>query len=153
MQLSDHFSLDEFLFSETARRMGRQIEPTPDVVANLRRLCVTLLEPIRVKLGRPLVITSGYRPEWLNVAIGGSKTSNHMRGFAADVKVVGMSPPTFARWVEVQHGIASLPIDQCILEFPPNGWVHLGIAEQPRGEFLTASSVNGRTVYTKGLNG
>lgn len=153
MLLSDHFSLDEFLFSETARRMGRPIVPGPDIVNNLRRLCLTLLEPIRVKLARPLVITSGYRPDWLNVAIGGSKTSNHMQGFAADIKVVGMSSPTFARWIENNWLTEGWPIDQCILEFPPNGWVHLGIAEKPRGQFLTASSQNGRTVYTTGLHG
>lgn len=151
MQLSPHFSLHEFLVSQTAARMGREILPTPEVVANLARLCTTLLEPLRVKLQRPLIITSGYRPEWLNVAIGGSKTSNHMQGFAADVKVVGMSPLTFSRWVQVWAEAEGWPIDQCILEFPPNGWTHLGIAEKPRRQYLTARSIDGRTAYINGL--
>jgi zinc D-Ala-D-Ala carboxypeptidase len=151
MLLSEHFALEEFCTSQTAARMGRLIVPTPQIVENLRRLCVTLLEPIRVKLARPLVITSGYRPDWLNVAIGGSKTSSHMHGYAADLKVVGMSPPTFCRWVQNNAAVEGWPIDQCILEFPPNGWTHLGIAERPRQQYLTALHEDGRTIYVNGV--
>lgn len=151
MQLSPHFALHEFLQSQTAKRMGRDIVPTPDIIENLRLLCILVLEPIRVKLQRSIVISSGYRPEWLNVAIGGSKTSNHMRGYAADIEVVGMSPVVFSKWVEHNAPLEGWPIDQCILEFPPNGWTHLGIAEKPRGQFLTAKSEAGRTIYLNGL--
>jgi zinc D-Ala-D-Ala carboxypeptidase len=151
MQLSPHFALHEFLSSQTAARMGRPIVPSLQIIENLTRLCVTLLEPIRVKLQRSIVITSGYRPDWLNVAIGGSKTSNHMMGFAADIKVVGMSPLIFSRWVQHNADAEGWPIDQCILEFPPNGWTHLGIAEKPRQQYLTARSVDGRTAYVNGL--
>lgn len=151
MTLSEHFSLEEFLTSQTAARMGRLIVAPPQIIDNLRRLCVTLLEPIRVKLGRPLVISSGYRPEWLNSAIGGSKTSAHVHGYAADIEVVGMSPPTFCRWVRMHAELEGWPVDQCILEFPPNGWTHLGIAEKPRQQYLTAVSENGRTVYLNGV--
>lgn len=150
-QLSEHFHLDEFLISQTAARMGRVIVPSAQIVENLRRLCTTLLEPIRVKLGRSIVISSGYRPDWLNATIGGSKTSAHMHGYAADVKVVGMSPATFCRWVQSNAPIEGWPVDQCILEFPPNGWTHLGIAERPRQQYLTAVSEEGRTVYLNGI--
>lgn len=153
MQLSPHFSLREFLVSQTAARMGRELVPPPEVIDNLRRLCVVLLEPIRVLLGRPMVITSGWRPDWLNVAIGGSKTSNHRFGLAADIEVVGMSPRVFALWVEHNAPAQGWPIDQCILEFPPNGWTHLGIAEKPRNQFLTAQTHAGRTVYVNGIVG
>lgn len=153
MQLSQHFFLREFLTSQTAARMGRELVPPPEVIDNLRRLCGVLLEPIRVLLGRPIVVTSGWRPDWLNVAIGGSPTSNHMHGLAADIEVVGMAPPTFARWVEVNAPMQAWPIDQCILEFPPNGWVHLGIsAGKPRNQFMTARSVAGKTVYVPGIH-
>ncbi len=140
-QLSPHFSLHEFLSSETAARMGREVVPSPDELKNLARLCETLLEPIRVKLARPMVITSGLRPAWLNVAIGGSPKSAHMDGLAADVKIVGMSPATFCRWVR-DNGFT---VDQCIEEF--GQWSHLSIAPAPRNQYLTAKHVGGQTVY------
>lgn len=150
-QLSAHFSLEEFLTSQTAARMGRTIVPSAQITENLRRLCVTLLEPIRVKLGRPMVISSGYRPDWLNTLIGGSKSSSHMHGYAADVEVVGMSPPAFCRWIQNHASAEGWPIDQCILEFPPNGWTHLGIAERPRQQYLTALHEGGKTIYVSGV--
>lgn len=140
-QLTDHFFLREFLASETAARMGREIIPTVTQATNIRRLCETLLEPIRVQLGRPMVITSGLRPDWLNTLIGGAPGSAHMDGLAADIKVVGMSPETFCRWVK-NNGFS---VDQCIEEY--GQWSHLSIAAAPRNEFLKASRVNGKTVY------
>ena len=74
MKLSEHFELVEFLVSETAARQGIANEPTPEVIDNLRRLCESVLEPLRVKIGRPVVITSGYRSPALNRAVGGSPT-------------------------------------------------------------------------------
>jgi zinc D-Ala-D-Ala carboxypeptidase len=150
VKLSEHFSLHEFLASETAARMGRVITPTTQEVVNLTRLCQTLLEPIRARLGRPIVITSGLRPQWLNETIGGSKTSAHMRGFAADVKVVGMTPAVFCKWVQNNYEAEGWPVDQCILEF--NQWTHLGIAEEPRQQFLTATHLPGvGTKYWPGI--
>lgn len=149
-QLSTHFTLREFLSSETAARLGREIVPPPDVLANLQRLCQQVLEPIRVKLGKPIVITSGYRPDWLNAAIGGSRTSAHMTGNAADVKVVGMKPVDFCRWVQHHAPIEGWPIDQCIQEF--GHWTHIGTATAPRAQYLTATVEDGTTIYTKGIH-
>jgi zinc D-Ala-D-Ala carboxypeptidase len=147
--LSPHFNLREFLQSETAARMGRPVLPPPDVVANLQRLCQQVLEPIRVMLDKPVVITSGFRPDWLNVAIGGSKTSAHMTGNAADIKIVGMTPLAFCRWVEEHAKRHSWPVDQCILEF--HQWTHVGTATSPRFQFLTAKNQSGRTIYLNGI--
>lgn len=150
MVLSAHFSLREFLVSETAARMGRAILPPPDVVTNLQRLCQQVLEPIRVKLDRPIIVSSGFRPDWLNAAIGGSKTSAHMTGNAADVKVLGMSPLAFCRWIEKYAPLEGWPIDQCIQEF--GQWSHIGTATAPRGQYLTAKSAEGRTEYFLGIH-
>ena len=143
-QLTPHFALYEFLSSETAARMGREIVPTPEQAQNIRRLCETLLEPIRVKLERAMVVTSGLRPDWLNVAIGGAAKSAHMDGLAADIKIVGMSPATFCRWVR-SNGFA---VDQCIEEF--GQWSHLSIPAsdaKPRNEYLIATRRDGATHY------
>ena len=149
MNLSAHFSLDEFVTSETAARMGRAIEPSEDDLRNLTRLCVTVLEPLRIDLRRPIHITSGLRPPWLNQAIGGSKSSAHMDGRAADIQVTGMTP------LEVCQRVVALglPVDQVIHEF--GSWCHVGIAkadEQPRRELLTARVVSGKTVYESGVS-
>lgn len=145
-QLSAHFYLEEFTASQTAARLGREIVPTPEQLSNLTRLCESLLEPIRVRLQRPIVITSGLRPPWLNELIGGSPRSAHMDGLAADVKVVGMSPSVFQRWVRNQ----GFTLDQCIEEF--GQWAHLSVAAAgatPRQQFLIARTVNGKTTYTE----
>jgi hypothetical protein len=149
MNLSPHFSLAEFCTSQIAARTGRVIEPTDSDIANLVRLCETVLEPLREALQRPIHISSGYRPLWLNQAIGGSSTSAHMEGRAADVEVPGMTP------LEVCRRVATLglPVDQCIFEF--GQWTHLGVAkdgEAIRNQFWTAHVLNGRTVYSPGVN-
>ena len=148
-QLSDHFWLHEFTASETAARLGREIQPTDAQLANLKFLCQKLLEPVRVKLARPIVITSGLRPDWLNQAIGGSKNSAHMNGLAADIKVVGMRPAVFANWLQNNAAAEGWPIDQCILEF--GQWTHLSTAPKPRHQWLTATRSADTVIYETGI--
>ncbi len=150
IQLSRNFFLDEFTQSQTASRIGREIEVTPDgpVHLNLKRLCHEVLQPIRDELG-PVHITSGYRPSWLNELIGGSERSAHLKGLAADFVVAGTSPYQVSRFI-VQRG---LPVDQVIHEF--GRWTHVGIKEISRAiryQDLTAHRVGGRTVYTPGIH-
>jgi zinc D-Ala-D-Ala carboxypeptidase len=151
VNLSKHFLLREFLVSQTATRMGREVgAPPQEVIDNLQRLAITILEPLRVALGRPVVITSGYRPLWLNTAVGGSPRSAHIDGRASDLNVPGVPDVEVARRIVALN----LPFDQVILEFPPEGWVHVGIAREGtpnRRQQLTALKVNGKTAYYKGL--
>jgi Peptidase M15 len=87
-RLSSSFTLEEMVRSETAERvpelLTQQRNPPPDVVENLRYLCQTTLQPIRDRLSYPIGITSGYRSDDLNQRIGGSPTSQHRFGQAAD---------------------------------------------------------------------
>lgn len=149
MQLSDNFRLSEFLVSQTASRHGIDMSPSQDVITNIQRLVVDFLQPIRDEAGSPLVITSGYRPPALNSLIGGSPTSAHRFGRAADFRIVEMSSFEACELIERMD----LKFDQLILEFPesPRSWVHLGIAEFPRRQVLTAKRENGKTVYVNGL--
>jgi hypothetical protein len=149
MNLTDHFPLEEFLQSQEAARLGRTLDPPPEVIDNLKRLCVLVLEPLRVLLGRPIVVSSGYRPDWLNTAIGGAPGSAHLTGRAADINTIGMTPQTLARFIERQN----LPADKVILEF--GQWVHCQVSPSeyiaPRRQYLTASRVGGQTQYVEGL--
>jgi zinc D-Ala-D-Ala carboxypeptidase len=149
--LTEHFALQEFLRSQEAIRAGLTIEPTPEVVANLTRLCTDVLEPIRAALG-PVSISSGYRPAWLNARIGGSKTSQHMTGCAADIHVADKTPWELACAI---RNLKLAALNQCILEYPPSGWVHVSVAEPhetPKYQFLTCRLKDHRTVYSAGLS-
>jgi hypothetical protein len=150
-KLSAHFFIQEFTRSEQAARMGRAIDVTPDILANLTRLCTQVLEPIRTQLdNRVTTITSGYRPEWLNRLVGGSRTSDHPKGLAADLIVQGFTPFQVCR--AVQPILHLLPINQLIYEF--GGWTHVSVCaegDEPRRQVLTAHYVDGILTYTAGL--
>lgn len=152
VRLSEHFTLDEFLRSEAAARIGLDVvvgEGTAEM-ENLRRLCEEVLEPLRRGLGRPVVILSGYRPDWLNAMVGGSQDSDHRLGLAADILVPGVRPLVVCNLVVN----LDLPFRQCIHEF--GRWTHLS-ARRPgeteaRREVLTAVKPEGRRVaYLPGL--
>src|SRR5690606_20699480 len=128
VQLSPHFRLSELLRSDTAQTQGLYQVPTPAVVERLRELCVELLEPIRDALG-PLRITSGYRRSRVNVAVGGSSTSAHLSGWAADVAPVRAAPEQIM--IMLHDAGASLAWDQAILY---SSHVHLGLRRPATGE-------------------
>ena len=88
ISLSPHFELREFVASKTARDHGINNTPPDEAVENLRALCVHTLEPLRVALGLPIIITSGYRCKALNhLLVNHSVKSQHMNGQAADFYV------------------------------------------------------------------
>ena len=87
--LSPHFTLQELCASRTAEKLGIVNVPSELEVENLRRLCEGCLEPLRVAIGLPVIITSGFRTKALNDKLAhASSTSQHMRGEAADLYVV-----------------------------------------------------------------
>ena len=113
MMLSSHFSLAEMIASDTALRHGINNAPGPHEIDNLKRLCALVLEPLRAAIGQPIRITSGYRSSLLNTLVGGSRTSDHCAGRAADIQVPGTSPLSLARAIES----LDLPVQQVIHEF------------------------------------
>jgi len=152
IQLSKNFYLDEFTRSQTASRMGRPIVVLPGSpeFRNLERLCQTVLQPTRDALGA-VNPSSGVRPEWLNTIIGGSKTSQHIYGQAADFTVTGHTPYEVCAWLKA----SGIVFDQLIHEF--GRWVHISIApdgREPRRQVLTAyhHPREDRTVYAPGLH-
>ena len=81
IQLSQHFKLAEFVSPNDP------VRPGATELANLSELCRTVLEPLRLQLGRPLTINSGFRSPSYNQKIGGAKGSMHCLGIAADIAV------------------------------------------------------------------
>lgn len=129
--LSPHFTLDELTFSQTAERLGINNDPGPEVLAALKRTA-TGLEAVRVRLGgAPIIISSGYRAPAVNAAVGGSATSQHMRGEAVDFTAPRFGPP---RAVVDALADSDVPYDQLILEF--GRWVHISFSMQPRRHAL-----------------
>lgn len=80
-----HFSLHEFVRSETARAKGIDNTPTKEAEANIKALVDNVLDPLREAWGGPITVTSGYRCPELNKAVGGVSTSMHTQGRAADI--------------------------------------------------------------------
>lgn len=124
MRLSAHFTLGELCFSQTAVRHGINNLPSTDtVIANLRALCIRVLEPVRVHYGVAITPSSGYRGPVLNKLVKGSTSSQHMAGEAVDFVVPGVSVPAVCDYIK-----ANLDFDQLIQEYynPKNGsgWVH-----------------------------
>ena len=135
MQLSKHFKLSEFTFSQTAARKGIRNIPSSAAIDNLKDLCDRILEPARAQFGA-LRITSGYRSPELNAAIGGARNSAHTRGWAADVVPVVAPKLEFAKWVA-----RNCTYDQIILEFGTiqnPSWIHISAEPTNRMQILSA---------------
>ena len=84
MKKIKYFKLSEFINSATAKRLGIDNIPSFEIVDNLNRLA-DYLDGIRDKLGKPILVSSGYRCPWLNKAVGGVVNSQHQKGLAADL--------------------------------------------------------------------
>ena len=88
-QFTKNFSYDELIASSTAKRLGLDNTPTPEEKERLRQLAEDILQPIRDAWRAPIVVTSGFRSEAVNNAVGGVKNSQHRLGESADIKVGG----------------------------------------------------------------
>ena len=139
MQLTANFSLAELTVT------GRNMPNVPNEmdVASLRSLAETILQPLRNALGKPVRVNSAFRSEAVNRAVGGTATSQHRLGQAADIHVPGMTS------VELAEKIVALglPFDQVIEEF--GSWVHVSYGPRHRRQQLTAVKRSGKTVYVQ----
>ena len=152
MKLSANFSVSELTRSQTATRKGIDNSPNEEQLESLKDLCENVLQPIREHFGMPVRISSGLRVPELNAAIGGSTTSDHCKGMAADIEIPGVDNKELAEWIG-----ANLEFRQVILEFytagdPDSGWVHVSYnKDDNKQQVLTATKQNGKTVYLAGL--
>lgn len=128
MRLSKNFTYEELCHSSVAERKGLKNRPKTKeeekkVIENLRALCIEVLQPLRDCLGKPVVISSGYRSSEVNKAVGGVKGSQHLRGEAADIHVENTE-----HLLKIMHFIMEeTDFDQLIWEKNKAGtqWVHV----------------------------
>jgi len=151
-KLSNNLYLKEVIKSNTATRRGIDNSPTAEHLANLKVVAVRVFQPIRDHFETPIGISSGYRSEALNKAIGGSKTSQHSKGQALDLDADIFGGVTnFDIFFFIKN---NLDFDQLIWEFgtdeEPN-WVHVSFKPdgKNRKSVLKAIKSNGRTTYLK----
>jgi hypothetical protein len=151
MKLSKNFSMTEFTKSQTALREGIDNAPQGEHLDSAKALFENVVQRVRDRFGTT-VINSGYRSPALNKAVGGSATSQHCKGEAADIECPGVANAEVAQWI-----VDNCDFDQVILEFytpgiPDSGWVHVSYKTAGnRKSILTAMKENGKTVYKPGL--
>lgn len=142
MQLSTNFHLSELTISQTATRLGINNTPSPTVIQHLTVLAEGL-EEVRSLLKKPMFISSGYRSLELNRKIGGSATSDHVNGYAADFTCNQFGTPK-----EIVRAIknAGIAYDQLICE--GNDWVHVSFSPKNRRQTLLATFEGRRVTYS-----
>ena len=124
MHLSRNFSLSELTKSQTALRNGLDNKPSMEEIVALTVLCNNILQPVRDRYGS-FTPNSAFRTVELCKLVGSSEKSQHAKGEAADIEVVGTDNYELAEWIA-----KNLDFDQLILEFynsddPSSGWVHV----------------------------
>ena len=148
VQLSKHFVLEEFEFSQVAVRRGID-NRVPDIkLPNVRHLVETVLQPLRDELGLAIVVTSGFRCARLNREMAGSRNSAHTLGLAADIWVAGVPPFDLTARVVA----SGLPFDLVMNEF--GRWTHVQVPrrdDMPRRDVLTAHKLGNN--HTRISNG
>ena len=151
MKLSAHLDLSEVIRSESAKRNGISNMPTEQHIANFKLLAQKVFEPIRLHFNCPIHISSAYRSEALNKAVGGSSTSQHCTGEAIDVDMDGSTSGVTNKMV-FDYIKDNLVFDQLIYEFGDSknpDWVHVSYEStgKQRKQVLKAVRVNGKTTY------
>lgn len=133
MNLSPNFTLAELTVSTTAKRLGISNDPPPHILERLK-LCAWMMQNVRRILeDYPCRVTSGWRSDRVNEAVGGSKTSDHKSGWCVDFQCPGFGTPYEIVARLEQSGIA---FDQLINE-QEKGIVHISFAPELRNQVRT----------------
>lgn len=136
-----YFTITELCYSDTAKSKGIDNSPTSEVRANLVTLVNNLLDPLREAWKSPIRVTSGFRCGVLNKAVGGSNTSAHLYGLAADIAPVNGRIKEFKEFCRNYFTDKKQRFDQVILETKGKSeWVHIGLTTKDgrkRGQIMS----------------
>lgn len=128
MKLSANFSLEEMTKSQVALRNGIPNNPNATQIDALRELCLNVLQPIRSYFNKPVTVSSGFRSCELCIAINSSINSQHTKGEAADIEIIGLDNKELFDYIK-----NNIDFDQMILEFYSggnSGWLHVSYVSQ-----------------------
>jgi len=152
MNLTANFSLHEMTKSETALRKDMPNNPTETDIANLKLLAEKVLQPLRDHYKVGIKVNSGYRSPDVNAAVGGSRTSDHCKGQAADIEIAGVPNAVLAQYIKDNLQYTQLILEFYTLGVPDSGWVHVSYdPSNLKCQALTAVKKEGKTVYLPGL--
>ena len=149
MRISKHISYREAVHSATAKRRGIKNIPNEEQLDNMYKVAEFIFEPLRMYVGGAIKITSFFRSEELNTAIGGSTKSQHCKGQAIDIDDVFGYKTNYEMFEYIRE---NLDFDQLIYEFGTNDnpdWVHCSYISkrENRNRVLRAIRENGKTRY------
>ncbi len=133
METPRHFRLEEFLTSSTARQRSIENMPSWEIIGHLNELAL-FLDGMRDAWGSGIKVTSGFRNEDLNSAVGGVETSAHMLGYAADIVPSNGRFDAFVGFLKIW--LKDKGWDQCLIEENKRKgtrWVHFGLRNR-KGE-------------------
>ena len=140
-----YFTMKELTKSATAQRLGIRNVPGLDEQTQLHALVDNILDPLREAYGKPIIVTSAYRCEKLNKVVGGSSTSQHRLGQAADVRCVSDTAKGNKELFDLIRKL-NLPFDQLINEYGYD-WVHVSYSPRNRRQVLQAIRNGKKTIY------
>ena len=143
MNLTEHFTLEEATYSETAARLGIDNQPNAQQLENMKKAAQGM-EEVRALLGKSIHINSWIRLPAVNEAVGGSKVSSHMDGWAVDFTCKDFGTPLMVAKAIADAGIK---FDQLIHEYAT--WTHISFAPEMRMQKLTI--FNPQKKYAHGL--
>ena len=149
MKITENFTLEELYRSSEAEKKHLNNVPSAFEIKQLELLAKTVLQPIRNKCGFPVWVSSGYRSAAVNKAVGGSATSQHCRGQAADIKACkGHTNKELFDCIKKMVERGEIVVGQLINEYNYS-WVHVSLPYTKKNEILDAVKVGGRVTYKR----
>jgi len=149
MKLSKNFTVEEFEKSQSALHYGIDNQMGIEETKSAIELCENVLQPARDHFGKPIHINSGFRSLDLNRTIGGASNSQHTKGEAADIELIGGD-----NWELLRYIIDNLSYDQLIAEYMVKGsknagWVHVSY-KKDRNRLMRLTARRGG--YVQGID-
>jgi zinc D-Ala-D-Ala carboxypeptidase len=152
MNLTQNFTLSEMTKSGRLCDLVWLTTQPHTEIENMRLLCENVLQPVRNYYGMGVKVNSGYRHPLVNAKVGGSATSDHCTGFAADIEIPGIANADLAEWIKENCEFKQLILEFYTVGVPDSGWVHVSYdPSDNKKQVLTATKKDGKTVYLPGL--
>jgi hypothetical protein len=154
MQLSENFSFEELTNTSHTELLEKNREEAKQYIESLTKLATLVLQPLRESLGKSITVSSGFRGHELNEKVGGTSTSQHSFGEAADIQVDGMGVSELFNYIKNMPSEYLENVGQVIIE-KVNGkeWVHISVKTERYKKILQERYGSANTVFLKTTDG